>query len=334
MKYRVLLMGRNNSVVDDFFKKMADSFESISTSNRYEDIVCHIRYFKPHLIVYCINNEVRKTLDRLTMIKYRYNLPFVIIGSEEACTEFHRIAVNVSDMTLVKPLTANMIKDRIVKFMEQRALGAEEGGSAKGEQPMPASGWASIPGRSPIVDSAPYPGQMPAAGPVSYSGQMPASAPVSSPGQISALDSFPGSGQSPYPGRILYSDPSPAPEPPRRRHILVVDDSVMMLKVIKEHLADQYDIATATSGRIALRFLERRRTDLILLDYAMPEEDGIAVLEKLRANDTTKDIPVIFLTGITEREKIQKALVLKPQGYLLKPVDKEKLTAAIRNVIG
>lgn len=298
MKYRVLLMGRNNSVVDDFFKKMADSFESISTSNRYEDIVCHIRYFKPHLIVYCINNEVRKTLDRLTMIKYRYNLPFVIIGSEEACTEFHRIAVNVSDMTLVKPLTANMIKDRIVKFMEQRALGAEEGGSAKGEQPMPAS------------------------------------APVSSPGQISALDSFPVSGQSPYPGRILYSDPSPAPEPPRRRHILVVDDSVMMLKVIKEHLADQYDIATATSGRIALRFLERRRTDLILLDYAMPDEDGIAVLEKLRANDTTKDIPVIFLTGITERERIQKALVLKPQGYLLKPVDKEKLTAVIRNVIG
>lgn len=298
MKYRVLLMGRNNSVVDDFFKKMTDSFESISTSNRYEDIVCHIRYFKPHLIVYCINNEVRKTLDRLTMIKYRYNLPFVIIGSEEACAEFHRIAVNVSDMTLVKPLTANMIKDRIVKFMEQRALGAEEDGSAKAEQPMPAS------------------------------------APVSSPGQIAALDSFPVFGQSPYPGRILYPDPSPAPEPPRRRHILVVDDSVMMLKVIKEHLADQYDIATATSGRIALRFLERRRTDLILLDYAMPEEDGIAVLEKLRANDATKDIPVIFLTGITEREKIQKALVRKPQGYLLKPVDKDKLTAAIRNVIG
>lgn len=308
MKYRVLLMGRNNSVVDDFFKKMSDSFESMSTSNRYEDIVCHIKYFKPHLIVCCISNEVRKTLNRLTMLKFRYKLPFVVIGSEEACAEFQKIAVNVSDMTLVKPLTANVIKDRIVKFMEQRAQADEEGGGVQGEQPLSA------------VDPAPV--------------QPPSSEPLLSSGQSAVPDSMSASGKPANPDQILYPGQLPPPEPPRRRHILVVDDSVMMLKVIKEHLTGQYDIATATSGRIALRFLERRRTDLILLDYAMPEEDGIAVLEKLRANDATKDIPVIFLTGITEREKIQKALVLKPQGYLLKPVDREKLVTAIKNVIG
>ncbi len=108
----------------------------------------------------------------------------------------------------------------------------------------------------------------------------------------------------------------------------------MMLKVIKEHLHEDYDVATAVSGRVALKFLERRTTDLILLDYLMPEESGLEVLEKLRAKEETKDIPVIFLTGVTERKKIKNALVMRPQGYLLKPVDHDKLMEEIAKYIG
>ena len=66
----------------------------------------------------------------------------------------------------------------------------------------------------------------------------------------------------------------------------------------------------------------------------MPVENGPAVLEKLRANPATRDIPVVFLTGVSDREKIQEALVLKPQGYLLKPIDREKLLEVIHKVIG
>ncbi len=119
-----------------------------------------------------------------------------------------------------------------------------------------------------------------------------------------------------------------------RKHILVVDDDSLMLRSIKGHLQDEYNVATAVSGRVAFRFLEKKKTDLILLDYKMPEEDGPAVLEKLRANDATKDIPVIFLTGISEREKIQKALVMKPQAYLLKPVEHDKLLDTIKKILG
>ena len=121
---------------------------------------------------------------------------------------------------------------------------------------------------------------------------------------------------------------------PRKKHVLVVDDNPMMLKVIKEHLHEDYDVATAVSGRVALKFLERRTTDLILLDYLMPEESGLEVLEKLRAKEETKDIPVIFLTGVTERKKIKNALVMRPQGYLLKPVDHDKLMEEIAKYIG
>lgn len=120
----------------------------------------------------------------------------------------------------------------------------------------------------------------------------------------------------------------------RKKHILVVDDNAMMLKVIKEHLHEKYDVATAVSGKVAFKFLERKKTDLILLDYDMPQQDGLAVLEKLRTSEATKHIPVIFLTGVTERKKIKQALILKPEGYLLKPVERDKLMAEIEKVLG
>jgi CheY-like chemotaxis protein len=120
----------------------------------------------------------------------------------------------------------------------------------------------------------------------------------------------------------------------RKKHILVVDDDVLMLKLIKDYLHDKYEVATATSGRVALKFLEKKKTDLILLDYEMPDEKGPEVLEKIRENEALNDIPVVFLTGITERNKIQRALVLNPQGYLLKPIDCNKLIETIEKYVG
>lgn len=107
-----------------------------------------------------------------------------------------------------------------------------------------------------------------------------------------------------------------------------------MLKLIKEHLHEDYDIATAINGKLALKFLEKKRTDLIFLDYEMPDMNGPQVLEKIRENQELSDIPVVFLTGISEREKIEKVLSMKPQGYVLKPIDREKLITTIKNVLG
>ena len=117
-------------------------------------------------------------------------------------------------------------------------------------------------------------------------------------------------------------------------HILIIDDDTRMLRILKEELREKYNVATAVSGKIALNFLEKRKTDLILLDYVMPDEDGPAVLKKLRENNATKDIPVVFLTGINDRNKIEKVLDMNPQGYLLKPIKPEKLFRTIRQIIG
>lgn len=126
----------------------------------------------------------------------------------------------------------------------------------------------------------------------------------------------------------------PVPQETTTKHILVIDDDPLMLRVIKEELKDEYNVATAISGKIGLNFLQRKKTDLILLDYEMPEENGPMVLEKIRANPAIKDIPVVFLTGINDREKIKQVIAMKPQGYLLKPIEHDKLVQTISKVLG
>lgn len=119
-----------------------------------------------------------------------------------------------------------------------------------------------------------------------------------------------------------------------RRHVTVIDDDFRMLRVLKDYLHGDYDVATAVNGKTALRFLEKKHTDVILLDYVMPEEDGPALYGKIRAIPAHANTPIIFLTGMSEREKIRKVMELRPQGYLLKPIDRERLLNAIKGVLG
>lgn len=119
----------------------------------------------------------------------------------------------------------------------------------------------------------------------------------------------------------------------KKNHVLVVEDDPLMLKLIKEHLHDTYEVATAISGKVALKFLQSKHTDLILLDYEMPEMNGEEVLKQIRQNPKTENVPVLFLTGVTDKKKIVKVLTYKPQGYLVKPIDRQKLLEAIKGVI-
>ena len=120
----------------------------------------------------------------------------------------------------------------------------------------------------------------------------------------------------------------------RKKHILVVDDDPMMLKVIKENLHEKYDVATAKGGMIAYKFLEKRGTDLILMDYEMPGETGPEVIMNIRKMPNCANIPCVFLSGVSDKEKLAKAVAARPQGYLLKPIDRNKLIEKIASIIG
>ncbi len=120
-----------------------------------------------------------------------------------------------------------------------------------------------------------------------------------------------------------------------RKHILVVDDESDQLAAIKENLMEFYEVTLINKGKNVFRYLEKYKVDLILLDYMMPEMSGSEVLKLLRAHPDYKDIPIVFLTGVSDKDTVIKTLVeLKPQGYILKPSNKSEMVAKIIDVLG
>jgi len=115
-----------------------------------------------------------------------------------------------------------------------------------------------------------------------------------------------------------------------RKRILFIDDSGIMLRALKAILNNDYQISMANSAKTALISIARTKPDAILLDYDMPEYDGRQTLEMLRANEKTKNIPVFFLTGVASREKIDAIISLRPQGYILKPLNRKLILETLK----
>ncbi len=115
----------------------------------------------------------------------------------------------------------------------------------------------------------------------------------------------------------------------RKKHILLVDDDPTYLTLIKSWLDEDYRVSIVNSGMQAITFLAKNKPDLILLDYQMPITNGAQVLEMIRSEVETSSIPVIFLTGKGDKKSVTKVLSLKPDGYVLKGVEKEKLVQQI-----
>lgn len=135
----------------------------------------------------------------------------------------------------------------------------------------------------------------------------------------------------------VYTEPEPDLfEMPKsgKKHVLIIDDDRNILKMLKSALEERYDVTVMASGKMARKYLETRTADLILLDYEMPGESGPEVLIKIRADSRLIGIPVVFLTGISDKEKIKSVIMLNPQGYLLKPIDMKRLFKTIEDIIG
>lgn len=114
-----------------------------------------------------------------------------------------------------------------------------------------------------------------------------------------------------------------------RKHILVVDDSGPSLRAIKSWLEGEYQISVASSAAMAISFLSSHKPDLILLDYEMPICNGPQFLSMIRAESTTSEIPVMFLTTKDDAESVKSVIALKPEGYLLKTLPPAKIIEAV-----
>ena len=118
-----------------------------------------------------------------------------------------------------------------------------------------------------------------------------------------------------------------------RKQILAVDDSGILLRNIKTMLEKQYDVIVANSGMTAIKQAKKNTPDLILLDYEMPEWDGKRTLEEIRNDEDLKDIPVVFVTAVADKSHIADVLELRPSGYLLKPIEQQKLYDTIEKAL-
>lgn len=118
-----------------------------------------------------------------------------------------------------------------------------------------------------------------------------------------------------------------------KKTVMVIDDNPMLLRSIRPVLQKEYDVMIAASGAQALNALKRKLPDLILLDYEMPECDGPQTLHKIRENEESTAIPVIFVTGVSDKERIDHIESLGVRGYVIKPYVPEELMGKIAEVL-
>ena len=117
-----------------------------------------------------------------------------------------------------------------------------------------------------------------------------------------------------------------------QKRILVVDDDTMNLKRTKMILEKYYDVLLAESGKEALEMLETELVDLVLLDIAMPQMNGIETFKHIK--DFTVKIPVIFLTASGYEEDVRTAINLGAVNYLKKPFFPQELLKRVAMGLG
>ena len=117
----------------------------------------------------------------------------------------------------------------------------------------------------------------------------------------------------------------------RRKSILIVDDDVSYMSMIRDWLKDEYRVSLANSGMEAITWIVKNHVDLILLDYEMPVISGPKVLEMIRSDAATQSIPVMFLTGKGDKDSVLRVVSLKPAGYVLKNVERAELKETLSN---
>ena len=114
-----------------------------------------------------------------------------------------------------------------------------------------------------------------------------------------------------------------------KRTVLVVDDATENIDVIVGLLKERYRVKAAVNGMKALKIVDSKPPDLILLDIMMPEMDGHEVIRRLKANPATSDIPVIFLTGKTDAADETKGFELGAVDYISKPFNPSVVQARV-----
>ncbi|MDM8537658.1 response regulator [Desulfobacterales bacterium HSG17] len=115
--------------------------------------------------------------------------------------------------------------------------------------------------------------------------------------------------------------------------ILIVDDEPNNLRLMMQILGDPYQLSFAANGIKALEVVQKIDFDMILLDIMMPEMDGYEVCRRLKADEKTKHIPIIFVTAKDDSNNEARGLELGAIDYIAKPVSPAIVKARVKNYL-
>lgn len=119
-----------------------------------------------------------------------------------------------------------------------------------------------------------------------------------------------------------------------KKLIILVDDNPANLRIGKNVLSEKYTVATAPSAAKLFKLLENNHPALILLDVDMPQMDGYEAIKILKSTQDIKNIPVVFLTGMTDSQNEEKGRVMGAVDYMTKPFDPPALFSCLEKHIG
>lgn len=116
--------------------------------------------------------------------------------------------------------------------------------------------------------------------------------------------------------------------------ILIAEDEKKIRSLLRLYLEqNEYTVITAKNGRVALERMKENTVDLIVLDILMPELSGLDVCKELRKNYKYKDVPVIYLSSLNEKQSIISGLEIGGDDYMTKPFDPNELVARINAIL-
>ena len=120
------------------------------------------------------------------------------------------------------------------------------------------------------------------------------------------------------------------PETGTKSRLLIVDDEPTNIHILSNILSEDYEIRAANGGQRAIEAAVSQSPDLVLLDMIMPEIDGLEVCRQLKANEATKDIPIIFVTSMSDPANEELGLQAGAVDYISKPVSPPIVKARVK----
>jgi len=129
------------------------------------------------------------------------------------------------------------------------------------------------------------------------------------------------------------AEPEEVPEKSEKKGILIIDDEKSNIIALTHFLRDEYSVFVTRDSRDAVEMALEHNPDVILLDILMPEMDGYEVIAELKKLEKTKKIPVMFISGLTTPEAMQKGIALGAADYIPKPFESSVVKAKVKKLL-